>query len=266
MSAHGTMHWFSLAAVLALVHGAAAETAVVMHAGLDVNNLELTNGAHSPDLSPLNTPAHDSVRNETLQPNRNVGARIGEPRGNPLWAIPLSSLKVTRERPIFAPSRRPPVVAAPAPATELVRAPPPPEPEEPLRLALTGTIAGGPVEVAVLIDKTTQQIVRLRTGESHEGWILRSVRGREVTMEKERRAIHLALPAPGEQQEPPLAQLSGIAQIPPASPGSATTTRAGPATPPVAGPGTPPAATTPAPAPPPPSPRMPNVQPARPPV
>jgi hypothetical protein len=264
MSAAGTMHWFSLAAVLALAHGAAAQTAVV-HVGLDVNGLELRSGARSPDFAPLNTPAHDPVRNETLQPNRNVGARIGEPRGNPLWAIPLSSLKVTRERPIFAPSRRPPVVAAPPPAAEPVRAPPPPEPE-PFRLALTGTIAGGSVEVAVLIDKTTQQIVRLRTGESHEGWILRSVRGREVSMEKERRAIHLALPAPGEQQEPPLAQLSGLAQIPAASPGSVTTTRAGPATPPVAGPGTPPAATTPAPAPPPPSPRMPNVQPARPPV
>ncbi len=33
--------------------------------------------------------------------------------GNPLWAIPLSALTETRERPLFSASRRPPVVAAP---------------------------------------------------------------------------------------------------------------------------------------------------------
>ena len=37
--------------------------------------------------------------------------RPADPTGNPLWAIPLSSLTATRERPIFLPSRR-----APAPA------------------------------------------------------------------------------------------------------------------------------------------------------
>src|SRR6516165_2807674 len=29
--------------------------------------------------------------------------------GNPLWAVPLRSLSVTSERPIFSPSRRPPI-------------------------------------------------------------------------------------------------------------------------------------------------------------
>jgi hypothetical protein len=33
--------------------------------------------------------------------------------GNPLWAIPLSLLTATRDRPLFSVSRRPPVVAAP---------------------------------------------------------------------------------------------------------------------------------------------------------
>ena len=37
--------------------------------------------------------------------------RPADPTGNPLWAIPVSSLTATRERPIFPPSRR-----APAPA------------------------------------------------------------------------------------------------------------------------------------------------------
>src|SRR5258708_33146709 len=28
--------------------------------------------------------------------------------GNPLWAVPLDALSMTRERPLFSPSRRPP--------------------------------------------------------------------------------------------------------------------------------------------------------------
>src|SRR5205085_5181002 len=49
-----------------------------------------------------------------------------DPTGNPLWAIPLSALTATRERPLFLPSRR-----APAPAvagTPVVTTPPPPPP------------------------------------------------------------------------------------------------------------------------------------------
>src|SRR5215471_2746579 len=58
--------------------------------------------------------------------------------GNPLWAIPLSSLTVTRERPLFSSSRRPPappVVAAPVVQTR--PPPPPPAPREPERPRLS---------------------------------------------------------------------------------------------------------------------------------
>lgn len=53
------------------------------------------------------------------------------PTGNPLWAVPLKSLSVTRERPLFSPSRRapaPPVLAAaytvpaPSPSKPAIRA------------------------------------------------------------------------------------------------------------------------------------------------
>ena len=74
---------------------------------------------------------------------RRAPERPADPTGNPLWAIPLSSLTATRERPLFLPSRR-----APAPAvagTPVVVAPPPPpppaaEPEQP-PLMLVGAIA-----------------------------------------------------------------------------------------------------------------------------
>ena len=61
---------------------------------------------------------------------------------NPLWAIPLGRLTASRERPLFAPTRRPP-----APAPVVVSAPvqaPPPLPAEPERpqLSLLGPIVG----------------------------------------------------------------------------------------------------------------------------
>jgi len=137
-------------------------------------------------------------------------------RGNPLWAIPLMSFNVTRERPIFLPSRRAPapaVAAAPPPPAPLP--PPPAEPERP-RLALVGAVVGD-VAIAVFVDQATRGIVRLRTGEDYSGWILRSVKGREATLEKGRNSVLLTLPAPGEQAK---GGLEPDAQpIPPALPG-----------------------------------------------
>jgi len=117
--------------------------------------------------------------------------------GNPLWAVPLSALSATRERPIFSSSRRPPTPAVPA--RPVVRtAPPPPstpaQPERPL-LALVGTVAGEAESIAIFVDQTTQAIVRLRTGEGHAGWILRSVAAREVTLQSDQDTAILALPA-----------------------------------------------------------------------
>jgi hypothetical protein len=105
-----------------------------------------------------------------------LAARESRPTGNPLWAIPLSALPITRERPLFAPSRRPPppvVVAAPEP----LPMPPPPspaEPEHPL-LTLLGTIVGEPGGIGVFLDQATQRVIRLRIGQAHDEWMLRSV-------------------------------------------------------------------------------------------
>jgi hypothetical protein len=38
--------------------------------------------------------------------------------------------------------------------------------------------------------------VRLKTGQDHQGWVLLSVKGREATLEKNKRSATLTLPAP----------------------------------------------------------------------
>jgi hypothetical protein len=126
------------------------------------------------------------------------------PSGNPLWAIPLKDLSDTRERPIFTPSRRPP----PPPVVEKPYVPPPPPPvvtkppPEPLMLSLlgtiAGTIAGDSAGVALFMEKSSQEVVRLRIGEAHQGWVLRSVHGREAMLEKDDRKETVTLPNPGD--------------------------------------------------------------------
>ncbi len=141
-------------------------------------------------------------------------ARERPPTGNPLWAVPLSSLSATRARPIFSPSRRPPppaVVAAPY--VPPVAPPKPAEPDHPL-LSLVGTAVGETEGVGVFLDQGTKNFVRLKTGQDHDGWILRSVREREATFEKNDLTATLSLPVPGEEPagRPALPYTAGLQQ------------------------------------------------------
>lgn len=104
--------------------------------------------------------------------------------GNPLWAIPLARLTASRDQPLFAPSRRP------APPLEMIRPvaapvgpPKPPEPEKP-ELSLLGTVAGSRERIGLFIDSASKEVLRLKAGEDHRGWTLRSVRPRQVELAK----------------------------------------------------------------------------------
>lgn len=145
---------------------------------------------------------------------KDLAARQPSPGGNPLWGIPISALDVTRERPIFSASRRPPM--PPVVAERVVAAPPPPKPAEPEHplLTLIGTAIGKPKNVAVVLDRTSKTLVRLHVGEEVSGWILREVDARTMTVEKNSQTVTLALPAPGAAPLNPLAisQASGAAR------------------------------------------------------
>jgi general secretion pathway protein N len=118
------------------------------------------------------------------------------PVGNPLWSVPLSALTATQERPIFSASRRPPQRAVVAPPVERVVAPPKAvEPERP-PLALIGAVVSDSDAIAVFLDRSSQKIVRLRQGDTHAGWVLSSVQGREVTLKKADRTEVIAFQRP----------------------------------------------------------------------
>jgi general secretion pathway protein N len=206
MTVRRLLPWLGIAATLASFGGAAAQTSFApTHAALDTNTLDTGITPASPDPAPAAlAPMAVDPNQSAARPRAATPGGQAEPRGNPLWAIPLSSLTATRERPIFLPSRRPPAPAVAGPPPAPVRPPPPPpaEPDRP-RLALVGAVAGDSEGIAIFLDQTTRGIVRLRTGENHSGWILRSVKGREATLQKDRETVLLALPAPSEPEGAP---------------------------------------------------------------
>jgi general secretion pathway protein N len=160
--------------------------------------------ARPSDMSDLDAdaPRHiDALSESSLpesKPAEPLPASLGQASGaNPLWAIPLAALSNTRERPIFSPSRRPPPpVAAPVP---VAKAPPPPKPApvERAQLSLVGTIIGGDQSFGIFIDPSTNAALRLKIGEDFQGWTLRSVQGREATLERDQQITLLSLPPPG---------------------------------------------------------------------
>jgi hypothetical protein len=189
-------NFFIGAALLLLsLHAAAAAKSTGSDDVLDAGLPDDTRAAGSPAVTAVPVvPPVTAVRvvapPTVAPPERALSA-------NPLWAIPLTQLSTTRERPIFSPSRRPPPFAAAAEST-IVKAPAvrKREPEVP-QLALVGTIASEEQGFGIFLDQSTKGALRLKLGEDFQGWKLRAIRGREATMEKDQRAAVLTLPPPG---------------------------------------------------------------------
>jgi hypothetical protein len=157
--------------------------------------------AHGHEEGPSNRIV-DSIRTT-------LGRDGEEDSGNPLWAVPLSALLETRERPLFSSSRRPPSsdpppTVAPQPApdpTPAARS----EPEQP-PLALIGTIIGPAGRIALVQESGTQAVTKVRVGEENGGWRVRSVAARSIVVEKGALSVTLGLPKPSDDmnRQPPL--------------------------------------------------------------
>lgn len=115
--------------------------------------------------------------------------------GNPLWAIPLSSLSATRERPLFSASRRPASLAAPAePPKDEAPPPPPATAVERPQLELIGTIVGSGSRIALLKAPGSEAPFRLRIGEESAGWRVQSIDLRSIAVKKLGQTVIIDLP------------------------------------------------------------------------
>jgi hypothetical protein len=137
----------------------------------------------------------------TIPPSTPGAPAVERPlSANPLWGMPVKQFNVTRERPIFLPSRRPPAPPPSAVTVAKVVAPPKPkEPEQP-QLSLVGTISGDDARFGIFIDQATKAVLRLKEGEDFQGWQLRSIQSREASFQKNQQTFVVALPKPGLSQ------------------------------------------------------------------
>jgi hypothetical protein len=122
--------------------------------------------------------------------------------GNPLWAIPISKLSATRDRPLFSASRRPrtpTVAAAPAPTQTIAAQPPAPAPPP---FTLVGTIIGENSRIAIFFNEALKTATGVKEGDSDSGWILRSVDPRSAILDGSGRTVTLDLPEPAAQESP----------------------------------------------------------------
>lgn len=118
------------------------------------------------------------------------------PAGNPLWAIPRESLSATRDHPLFTPSRRPLVVDETPPVAAAPPPPPPPAAPAQPALKLVGTVVSGRDGFGLFVDGSGKTPIRLKTGETHDGWELRGVSPREATLRSSHNTVVLKLPEP----------------------------------------------------------------------
>jgi hypothetical protein len=193
MAGHEMMRKLVIAITVVSVYGgASASTSAVSNDALDADR---AGGAQAgPQAFSISANPATPVQVVVSPPASAAPASERALSANPLWAIPLSQLSITRDRPIFSPFRRPPPPAvAPAAVPRVAAVPKPREPERP-QLTLVGTIASDDEGFGIFLDQSTKAVFRLKVGEDHQGWKLRSVQGREAILEKDQQVVPLALP------------------------------------------------------------------------
>ena len=127
----------------------------------------------------------------------NVASGIGLP--------PLSALEATRDRPLFAPSRRPP---DPVEAPEPEEAEPTPVAAKDWQYDLNGIVMGPGVSVAVLKHRESNETRRLLPGEEIEAWQVQEITPRALVLKKRGKTMRMELFAAASASAKPAAAKS----------------------------------------------------------
>jgi type II secretory pathway component PulC len=108
---------------------------------------------------------------------------------NPLAVHSLDRMSVTRERPVFSPSRRPP----PPPPQPIVQIPSPPPPPAPPNLTLFGIVLEADEARALVRIAPRNDIVRVRIGEEVNGWKVTQIERRQLVLSLDGRSVTFTL-------------------------------------------------------------------------
>ena len=104
-------------------------------------------------------------------------------RDNPVAALSLDQLSVTRERPLFSPSRR----SSPPPVAAIIRPPPVQPPPPPPTIELYGTIIDADQATAIIFFSANSQTQRVHIGDDVEGWKVEQIEERKLVLSQEER-------------------------------------------------------------------------------
>jgi len=108
---------------------------------------------------------------------------------NPLAVHALDQLTVTRERPLFSPSRRPP----PPPPAPVAAPRVEPKPIDPPAIVLLGIVSEDGEARAVLRNGTSSKVVRARMGDVVESWTVTLIEARRLVLSHDDRTASYAL-------------------------------------------------------------------------
>jgi hypothetical protein len=104
---------------------------------------------------------------------------------NPLAVHSLDEFTATRERPLFAPDRRPP---APPPVVRVDPQPVDPKPVPP-SLVLLGVLLDAGQPSAVVRGAPSEKTVRVRVGDELDGWKIAQIAERQLVLARDDRSV-----------------------------------------------------------------------------
>jgi hypothetical protein len=138
---------------------------------------------------------------------------FGQARENVLALPPVEELTATRERPLFAVSRRPPPIVIAPKQHDQTRAP------IKLPFELIGIVVSGQIRMALLHDKDTDEDIKVAPGAVAGDWRVESVANRSVILRASDRRVRLWLvdfkPPPGVNVRTVGENVDGIVPAPP---------------------------------------------------
>ena len=107
----------------------------------------------------------------------------------------LDALEATRQRPLFAPTRRPPPREAASAPAEAAAAPDAPVPAP--NLELRGVIVGHDRRVAIVKHPQDAKTTDLSIGDRIDGWVVMAIQPRTIVLHRDFRSVALDMPEPG---------------------------------------------------------------------
>jgi hypothetical protein len=122
------------------------------------------------------------------EPAGPADGQAGAPLANPLASRPLAVLSATRDRPLFAPSRRPPPPSS-APVVRPVEATPVPPPG----VVLLGIVTQADGARAMVRTEASDKVVRARLGDEIGGWKVTQIEPRRLTLSNDDRSVSFSL-------------------------------------------------------------------------